>query len=257
MNSFSHYNNYHDFELQRDAAFRDAQREHLAHLATAPQRETAPAESPRHTFSMLHLLHIVLRRFRRAVAFLFVLGVLMVGVLPSFAQDLSDPGSSEPYSPALVDYRMGYYYQLQGRHEEAIEMFSHVITDLPDWDAGYSARGDSYAAVGYYDLAIADYNTTLELTPGFVSVLYMRGRAYQSAGESALAVADFQNAISQMPDYPLPYRGLADVYYEQQHTTPALDCYQKYLALVDDTPDADVITRVALLTSTVAAGDTS
>jgi len=257
MNSFSNRNYYRDFELQRDAALREAHRQHLATLATDSSSEAQPQT----TKLTAHLPHFRLPHLRlnvrHALTLVLVIGVLVASTLPLRAQDLTDAGVSEPYHPALVTYRVGYYYQLQGDQERAIELFTEVITSLPNWDGGYSARGDSYVALGYFVRAVADYTEALDLTPGFVSVLYMRGRAYQSAGEAVLAIADFQNAISQMPDYPLPYWGLADVYYEQQSNALALDCYSQYLALVEETPDASVTTRVVLLSATVAAGAAS
>lgn len=259
MNGFSNRDYYRDFELQRDAALRNAEHQHLAHLATEPDRTIAKPQATKH---LLHLPHVRLPHVRlphsrwhvrHALTFMLAIGLAAVSALPLLAQDLVDAGVSEPHDPALVSYRVGYYFQLQGDHERAVENFDEVIARFPNWDGGYAARGDSYAALGQFELAVADYSVALDLTPGFVSVLYMRGRAYQSTGEAVLAIADFQNAINQMPDYALPYRGLADVYYEQHDNALALDCYSQYLALVGETPDADVTTAMSLLTSMIAA----
>lgn len=182
--------------------------------------------------------------------------LLGVGAAPLLAQtiDIADPGSSEPYHPALVQYRVGNYFQLQGDHERAIEEFTAVIAAFPNWDGGYSARGDSYAALGQYELAIADYDEALDLTPGFVSVLYMRGRAFAAIGEIELADADYANAIQQVPDYALPYWGMGDLAYERGDLTAALSCYQEYMAITLTTPDAEVIARVGILEANASAG---
>lgn len=259
MNSFSNRNYYRDFELQRDQFLQNAQCERLARIATEANPNLSVVSIKRtRSFSNPFGQTVSMNwAFRSLIILLAIISLLVMGISPLFAQDLIDAGGSEPYDPALVSYRVGYYYQLQGDQERAVEIFNEVIDRLPNWDGGYAARGDSYAALGQFDLAVADYTVALDLTPGFVSVLYMRGRAYQSAGEAVLAIADFQNAISQMPDYPLPYWGLADVYYEQQNNALALGCYSQYLALVEETPDASVTTRVALLSATVAAGAAS
>lgn len=254
MNSFSNRNYYRDFELQRDAALREAHRQHLATLATDSSSEAQPQT----TKLTAHLPHFRLPHLRlnvrHALTLVLVIGVLVASTLPLRAQDLTDAGVSEPYHPALVTYRVGYYYQLQGDQERAIELFTEVITSLPNWDGGYSARGDSYVALGYFDRAVADYTEALDLTPGFVSVLYMRGRAYQALGAEAQAIADYQLAAEQMPDYPLSYWGMGDVYFEQGNTATALEYYRQYMALTVETVDAQVTARVTLLEATITAG---
>jgi tetratricopeptide (TPR) repeat protein len=149
---------------------------------------------------------MIMNTMKKNLVKLVTIAVLLgLGASPLFAQDINDEGMTEPYHPALVQFRMGYYYQLQGNHEQAIEEFSLVIEPFPQLDSSYSARGDSYAALGEYTLAIADYDAALELTPSFASVLYMRGRVYAATGEIELANADYANAIQQVPDYALPY----------------------------------------------------
>jgi tetratricopeptide (TPR) repeat protein len=194
----------------------------------------------------------MMNAFAKRVVILMVL--VCAGISPLWAQDIADPGTSEPYHPALVSYRVGYYYQLRGDHERAIEEFTDVIAAFPNWDGGYSARGESYEALADYNLALADYSAALSLTPEFVSVLFMRGRAYHAIGEFGLAAADYANAIEQMPEYALPYRGMGDLLFEQENMAAALVMYQQYLALTSEDPDAQVITRVMQL-ETVAEAD--
>jgi tetratricopeptide (TPR) repeat protein len=130
-----------------------------------------------------------------------------------------------------------------------------VIAAFPELDSGYSARGDSYAALGGYELAIADYSTALELTPTFVSVVYMRGRAHAALEQWSMAASDYENAIEQMPEYELPYWGLGDLYYTLGDPQRALAHYQQYLALATEPPSAELLARVDQLII-VAAEDT-
>ncbi len=200
-------------------------------------------------------MHIVTKHLIMPV---LLFGLLLgVSTAPSFAQtiDINDPGTSDPYHPALVQYRVGYYFQLQGDHERAIEEFTAVIEAFPNWDGGYSARGDSYAALGRYELAITDYDEALDLTPGFVSVLYMRGRAYVATGEIELAGEDYASATQQAPSYALPYWGMGDLAYEQGDLTAAFVFYQQYIAITITPPDVEVIARVSTLEVILSAGD--
>lgn len=194
------------------------------------------------------------QRTIQIVVFGLLLGMCVM-VTPLFAQsfDTNDPGANEPYHPALVQYRVGYYFQLQGDHARAIEEFTAVIEAFPNWDGGYSARGDSYAAIGQYELAITDYDEALDLTPAFVSIFYMRGRVYMATGEIELASADYASAIQQAPSYALPYWGMGDIAYEQGNLTAALVWYQQYIAITITSPDAEVIARVMTLESIISA----
>lgn len=171
----------------------------------------------------------------------------------SFAQDLVDAGSSEPYHPGLVTYRVGLYHQQHGDHNQAIAEFTQTIDGLPNMGFAYAARGDSYAALGAYETAIADYSMAIRIYPDYVSALYTRGRAYAALGETELAADDYANAIRQMPDYPNPYWGLGDLLYETGAYTGALEQYQAYV-IAEGAPVEIMQVRIAFLETMVAAG---
>lgn len=178
-----------------------------------------------------------------------LLVLLLMFALPSAinAQDMHDPGISEPYHPSFVHYRVGIYFAQRGNYERALDEFTEAIDNLPQFGSAYAARGDVYLSLGDYELAIADYTDAIDIYPNFVSALYTRGRAYHTIGELDLASADYANAIEQLPEYAMPYWGLGDLYFGQEQYPDALENYQMYLALVVDTPDADVVAWVAEL----------
>jgi tetratricopeptide (TPR) repeat protein len=178
---------------------------------------------------------------QRIISFIVLLVALPTAI---YAQDMRDPGISEPYHPSFVHYRVGIYFALRGNHERALEEFTQAIDGLPQFGNAYAARGDVYLSLEEYELAIADYTTAIAIYPDFVSALYTRGRAYHALGEIELAAADYENAIEQLPEYAPPYWGLGDLYYEQEQHADALDNYRMYLALVVDDPDAQVVARV-------------
>jgi tetratricopeptide (TPR) repeat protein len=181
---------------------------------------------------------------------------LLVVLLPSLiaqAQDLRDPGVTEPYHPSFVHYRVGIYFALRGNYERALDEFTQAIDGLPQFGSAYAARGDVYQTLGEFDLAIADYTTAIDIYPDFVSALYTRGRAYHAVGEFELAIDDYENAVAQLPDYALPYWGLGDLYFEQEQYSDTLENYQMYLTLVVDTPDDQVVARVQELEVVAAA----
>ncbi len=160
---------------------------------------------------------------------------------------LPDDGSTEPYHPGLVSFRVGIYFYNTGHYERALQEFTITTDGLPNWGIGFAARGDTYAALGEYELAIADYDRAISIFPDFVSALYTRGRAYHALGETERAAADYANAIGQMPEYALPYWGLGDILLEQSDKVNALASYRQYVALIGEAPDEQVLAQIERL----------
>lgn len=191
-----------------------------------------------------------MNRWVKLAALIGVL-VLWVGWTASAlaAQEITlpDSGSTEPYHPGLVSFRVGIYFYERRDYERALQEFTITTDGLPNWGIGFAARGDTYSALGEYELAIADYDRAIDLYPDYVSALYTRGRAYHALGDLERAVADYTNAINQMPGYALPYWGLADVLLTQGNVTSALSNYHLYVSLSEDTPSVIVLKQLEQL----------
>ena len=245
MNANLNHTSYRMHELTRDAALQSADSHRLAREATA-----LPGRSPAAPFGR----RVV--RLALAVALLFVALAVVTGSAHAQSAALAEPGTSEPYHPALVSFRIGIYYQDSGRHEEAVVMFTGMVEAFPSVAEGWAARADSYHALGEYTLAIADYTRAVELAPNLVSALTMRGNALQSIGAFELAVADYQNAIGQMPEYAAPHAGLAEACAHlglQPEAVAELDAY-RMLAGAD--ADLEWIARISDLQPVAEAGAT-
>src|SRR4051812_28052081 len=52
-----------------------------------------------------------------------------------------------------------------GNHEESVAAHSNIIKSYPNIMIAYNNRGYSYMQLGKLDLAIADFNTALKLSP--------------------------------------------------------------------------------------------
>lgn len=186
------------------------------------------------------------------IGWLVLCGAWSASALHAQELTLPDGGSTEPYHPGLVSFRVGIYFYDQGDYERALQEFTITTEGLPNWGIGFAARGDTYAALGQYALAIADYDRAISLYPDYVSALYTRGRAYQALGNLERAAADYTNAISQMPTYALPYWGLADALLAQGNVTSALTNYHLYVSLSEDAPNAMVLAQIEQLQLVVA-----
>ena len=77
--------------------------------------------------------------------------------------------------------------------------------DQPTDAAGFSRRGNAYAARRDFEHAIADLTRACELAPGEASYFYERGQAYWESRQPDLALADFDQALKLNPD-DLPAR---------------------------------------------------
>jgi tetratricopeptide (TPR) repeat protein len=76
----------------------------------------------------------------------------------------------------------------------------------------YRKRGFAYKRLKEYDLAIADYNRAIELSPNYARAYASRGSAYRSLREYDLAIADYNRALELWPDYPWIYAGRGRTY---------------------------------------------
>ena len=70
-------------------------------------------------------------------------------------------------------------------------------------------RGVLYATRGEWQLAVADYNSALELQPTLVEAFIDRGCAYAAQKQSTQAAADFTQALTLAPNRP------ATVYFDR------------------------------------------
>jgi tetratricopeptide (TPR) repeat protein len=245
MNANLNHTSYRMHELTRDAALQSADAHRLAREGTVSASRSLAGQFGRRAV-----------RMALAVALLVVSLATITGSAHGQSAALAEPGTSEPYHPALVSFRIGIYYQDSGRHDEAVAMFTEMVEAFPSIAEGWAARADSYNALGEYTLAIADYTTAVELAPNLVSALNMRGNAFRSIGAFEQAVADYENAVGQMPEYAAPHGGLAEAYALMGRQPEALAEMGVYSALAGADADPEVIARVSALQQQALAAAT-
>jgi tetratricopeptide (TPR) repeat protein/tRNA A-37 threonylcarbamoyl transferase component Bud32 len=113
-------------------------------------------------------------------------------------------------APSAWDYfEIGHMYRARRNHQEAIAAYTKAIDmaqTIRDESADttrfyrYTARGDSYTALGMYEQALADYDKAVELGP-FRSYTYKRrGLMHFRLGHYDQALADIAKAIELKPD---------------------------------------------------------
>lgn len=91
---------------------------------------------------------------------------------------------------------------------EAIKLYSIAIemnADDPDIFLAHYNRAEAFIALGKVDEALAGYNETIRLNPGFPNAYRMRGIIYLNTVRYTDAVNDFSRFIELAPENPAGY----------------------------------------------------
>ena len=87
----------------------------------------------------------------------------------------------------------------QGDYQGAIVLLTQLIDRHPNSAADYNNRGLIYFQSGEMDLAIADYNTALQLNPHLDNAYNNRANYYAAEGKLAKAIEDYEIALDLNP----------------------------------------------------------
>jgi len=103
---------------------------------------------------------------------------------------------------ARIDARMARGTELMqaGRHAEAIEEFTSVIKERPEFAEGWNRRATVYYLAGEFQRSIADCDQVLKRNPGHFGALAGMGEIYVALGEPELALAWFRKALEANPN---------------------------------------------------------
>ncbi len=137
------------------------------------------------------------------------------------------------------DFNAGLGALNGGRADEAIQSLSRAITapDIPHHllDVAYFDRGTAYLGKGAYKEAIADFDKSLQLRPGWITAYLYRGSAYVGLLQFDTARADFSSAIATQPSIADGYLARAQAYLLEKKFDNAI---ADYSTIVSQEPDA-------------------
>ena len=85
------------------------------------------------------------------------------------------------------------------RHTEALVYSNEVINSAPSNANIFCDRGEIYAAIGHYDLALVDFGEAIALDPHNPKFYVARGSAHQALDSFTCAIKDLNHAISLDP----------------------------------------------------------
>jgi len=147
-----------DYQLAQAHQTRSNRQAHNDQLAAQIENNSAPR------FSHKTILTVIIVLFAAA---LFVLPQAANAQINDMLNDGSDFGH-----PAMLAFRMGNYYYVQGNYEKAIERLQFAVDEMPaaaynafpNLTEAYRILGDAQFAQAQYDAALSSYTLYVEMT---------------------------------------------------------------------------------------------
>lgn len=113
--------------------------------------------------------------------------------------DMNKALEIEPKTSAFYYDRGRFEYWAQ-RYKDAVVSLTRGI-ELKPTENKYLFRANSYMALEEYDLALSDFNSSIEIDPEFAKAYYRRGILYKKMELLENAAKDFKKAIELDPKY--------------------------------------------------------
>ncbi|HQO57372.1 MAG TPA: tetratricopeptide repeat protein [Candidatus Omnitrophota bacterium] len=128
-------------------------------------------------------------------------------------------------------FEKGVSAEKSGQYDQAIQLFSQVIEQHPDFFGGYHHRGGCYAMKREFEKALQDYQRAIDLKPEEATLYYNRGLTFSLMGKSPEALADYSRAVELNPAYLNAYLTRGTLYAETGRLDEALEDRTKVIQL--------------------------
>lgn len=139
---------------------------------------------------------------------------LALSVLLTFvvAIGLSWVGRGRVNDPFSAQIREAEAHLDDGAYEEAITIYSDIITQDPNHVLAHWSRGVAYFEAENYPLAIADYSWVIEQGETANEVIYLlRAEAYTANDQPELARSDYEAILASEADEELKAEAAAAI----------------------------------------------
>ena len=124
----------------------------------------------------------------------------------------------------------GLMYYLLEEYDLALKEYNTTIELNPLAEA-YYIRGLIHHHKGDYDNFIADFNRAIQIKPNNVYPYYSRGVVHLGNGDYDLAISDFNKSISLNPDFAEAFFSRGAVYREKGQYNHSIADYTKAIQL--------------------------
>jgi tetratricopeptide (TPR) repeat protein len=126
--------------------------------------------------------------------------------------------------------RAGIYGEM-GQWGRAVEDYSQVLKQSPQFANGFYSRARAYEVLGEHDKAVADYTKAIELQPNDLQLWMGRARAYEALGQPDKALADFSKAVELFPTDKSAWSTRGRVYQRRGQPDKAVADFSKAIEL--------------------------
>lgn len=100
-------------------------------------------------------------------------------------------------------HRLGGFYMLVRRFDDAIVQFKKYIKSSPDLADGYERLGQAYVRQRMYDEAIDAYRHAIQKDPSLVSLLFRIAQLYEFKGSRREALRHYEQYLAVVPAGPI------------------------------------------------------
>ncbi|MCK4267862.1 MAG: tetratricopeptide repeat protein, partial [Actinomycetia bacterium] len=106
-----------------------------------------------------------------------------------------DESRPEPY------YELSFVYEKNNQINKAIRVLAKAIERAPEFEWAYYRLGTIYLDSGKIDKAVQVLKATLALNPLSADTHFFLGQAYEKQGEPELALAEYEESLEYVPDF--------------------------------------------------------
>ena len=150
---------------------------------------------------------------------------------PEIEKELETTGADKPLIEAIRQKSVLVKVKAPAPTPAPKPVATPVPTPTPPDSTFYFNRANSNFVKGDFDLAIVDYNKSIELNPKDTSSYLSRGMAYFNKKNYDLTIADYDKVIELNPTDAKTYFNRANSYEKLGNAQKAIDDFQKTVEL--------------------------
>jgi len=133
---------------------------------------------------------------------------------------------------SLMDhFSLGTIYKDSGKLDLAIREYEITLQRYPNFAPAHNNLGNIYSDQGKTDLAIEEFNKAIQSDPTFDKSYFNLAIVYHRQGNLDTAIEYYSKAIKISPHFELAHLNLANVYYQKGLKEKAQEEWKKVLEL--------------------------
>jgi len=152
--------------------------------------------------------------------------------------------SQTPANPADSAYLDGNAYFREGAYQQAAASYRTALEADPRHEAALRGLANSYVQLKRYDDGLSAIERAVQLEPGNGGNYAIRGIIHDRAGQHEVAIADYQKSLELDPDVAQGMSWLDRLLYNVQERPPTVADRLRYLKQQMALPESERVLRV-------------